>query len=378
MAVLNTKNFATLVQNQAAAIQGRARQLIDFSVGSVLRAVIEANAGVALWLQGLAVKILTVTRASTSTAGDLDTFVEDYGLTRLGAQFAIGAATFSRFTPSAQALIPVGAIIKTLDGAQSYQVIADASNSAFNSGLNGYVVGAGIASLSVPVEALAPGPAGNAQAGFVGLISTSIPFVDTVSNAAAFAGGADQETDAALRARFINYILSLSRGTVAAIIYAVTSLRLGLQATVVENENYDRTPNEGFLCVTVATSDPNPVPDSVTLTKAAAAVLAYRAGGIWAGIFGPQVLTVQVQMVLVCDPAYDRNVLVGNAGEVIRGYINTLALGATLYNSKLVQLAQDSSPGVLSVASCRINEIFGGDLVADKRNIIRAGTVTIS
>lgn len=377
MPTLNTKNFAALVQSQAAAIQGRASKLIDFSVGSVLRAIVEANAGLTLWLQAELLRVLLNTRASTSSGNDLDTFVADYGLSRLGAQFAVGTVTFSRFTPSAQAVIPIGATVKTLDGQHTFQVVADPANSNYNSGLNGYVLGAGIASINVPVEAIAAGAAANADAGTIGLIATSIPYVDTVTNAAAVAGGGDAESDASLRTRFINYILSLSRGTTAAIIFAVTSLRLGLQAKVIEHENFDGTPNDGFLCVTVATSDIDPVPPAPVLSQATAAALAYRAGGVWVGVFGPNVLTANVQLNLVIAAGFDANTVIGGVGETIRGYLNTLPLGATLYASKLTQVALNSSSGVEAVSYCAIN---GGDadLVADDRSIVRAGTVTVA
>lgn len=377
MASLNLKAFSTLVQEQAAAIQGRARKLLDFSVGSVLRAIVESNAGIALWLQAEALRVLLTTRASTSSGDDLDTFVGDYGLQRLGAQFAIGSVTFSRFTPTAQAVIPVGATVKTLDGALTFQVVADPSNSYYNAGLNGYVMGAGIASISVPVEALTPGATGNVQEGFIGLISSSIPYVDTVTNAAALIGGGDAESDANLRARFVNYILSLARGTGPAIIFAVTNLRLGLQATVVEHENFDGTPNDGFICVTVATSDPaDPVPSSALMQQAYAAADSYRAAGVWVGVFPAIKKLVDVRMNLVFADGYDQNLLIGNCGLVVRGYLNTLPLGAPLYLPKLVQLALESSPGILSVSFIQTSE--GPDVPGDPRVIIRAGVVTIS
>jgi uncharacterized phage protein gp47/JayE len=377
MAILNTKNFAALVQSQAAAIQGRATALIDFSVGSVLRALVEANAGIALWLQGVAVSVLKTTRAITSEGDDLDTFVNDFGLTRLGEQAALGTVTFARYTPSAQAIIPIGAIVKTLDGAQSFQVVVDPANNFYNSGLGGYVLGAGIASLDVPVQAVLPGAGSNVAAGFIGLIATSIPFVDTVTNAAGLTGGGDAESDDALRARFVNYIMSLSRGTIPAIIFAVTSLRLGLQAKVIEHENFDGTPNEGFLCVTVATSDTDPTPPATVLTQAMAAVNNYRAGGVWAGTFGPNVLTANVSISLTIASGFDANVVIGAVGETIRGYVNTLPLGGSLYVSKLMQLAFNSSQGVQAVPSCAVNGA-AVDLIADDRSIIRAGTVTVS
>ena len=50
---LSLRTFNTLVQNMAAAVQAAATQLLDLTVGSTLRAVIEANASIALWMQWL-------------------------------------------------------------------------------------------------------------------------------------------------------------------------------------------------------------------------------------------------------------------------------------------------------------------------------------
>ena len=51
--ILPLQKFSALLENMAAAVQGGSAQLVDVSVGSVLRALIEACAAVALWLQWL-------------------------------------------------------------------------------------------------------------------------------------------------------------------------------------------------------------------------------------------------------------------------------------------------------------------------------------
>ncbi len=52
------QDFTTLVRTMAASVQGSARILLDLTAGSVLRAILEANASVALWLQWLIVQVL--------------------------------------------------------------------------------------------------------------------------------------------------------------------------------------------------------------------------------------------------------------------------------------------------------------------------------
>ena len=57
-----SETFSALVQSMAAAVQASAAQLLDLTVGSTLRAVLEANASIGLWMQWL---ILQVCREQT-------------------------------------------------------------------------------------------------------------------------------------------------------------------------------------------------------------------------------------------------------------------------------------------------------------------------
>src|SRR5580693_2208235 len=97
---LNLKAFSQLVEDMGAALQSSASSLIDVSIGSVVRAIFEANASVVLWLQWLIVQVLQSTRAGTSNGADLDSWMLDFGLTRLPDAPSTGIVTFSRFTPN--------------------------------------------------------------------------------------------------------------------------------------------------------------------------------------------------------------------------------------------------------------------------------------
>ena len=113
MANLTTKTFAQLVSDQVTAIQGAARTLIDFTIGSILRSIVESNSAVALWVQGLILQLLATTRAATSAGTDLDSWAADFNFYRLVAVAASGQVVFSRFTATQAAFIPVGTQIQT-------------------------------------------------------------------------------------------------------------------------------------------------------------------------------------------------------------------------------------------------------------------------
>lgn len=375
MAMLATKGFVRLVQDQAAAIQARSKTLIDFTIGSILRAMVESNSSVALWLQGLVLQVLALTRAATSSGPDLDTWVNDFGVTRLAARPSSGSVTFSRFTTSIQAVVPVGAQVRTGDGAQGFTVVLDAANTSYNAGLGGYVIPVGVASAAVPVKADVPSAASNVVAGAITSIATPIPYVDTVTNVGAFSNGSDAESDAALRARFRAFIASLAKATKTAIGYAITSLQLGMQYTLVENQQYNGATDNGYFYVVV--DDGTGAPPSSVLSNVYAAVDLVRPVGSRFGVFAPVVQTASVSMIVTVAPGYDGPTVKGQVGQAITTHVNGLPLGATLYYNRLAQVAFDASPGVANVSSILLN---GGtaDLAATARQIVKVGSVAVS
>mgnify|MGYP004724200335 FL=1 len=129
---LNIKSFSQLVSEQVTAIQARATKLVDFSNGSILRSLAESNAGVAMWIQQLIVKLLVTTRAATCSGEDLDSWMADFSFPRLSAVQATGHVTFSRYTATSPALIPLGPQVTTAARAQSYSVIADTTATAWD------------------------------------------------------------------------------------------------------------------------------------------------------------------------------------------------------------------------------------------------------
>jgi uncharacterized phage protein gp47/JayE len=251
MASLNIKSFTELVSEQVTAIQAQAARLVDFSIGSILRSLAESNAGVAMWIQQLIVKLLVTTRAATCSGEDLDSWMADFSFPRLSAVQATGWVTFSRFTATSQALIPLGTQVTTTDGSESYSVIADTTVNAWDASPSGYVIAAGVSSLSVPVRADTAGAAGNAQPGTVTVMTGSVLYVDKVTNTEAFVNGMDAESDDDYRARFVLWIASLSKATRAAIEFALSNLQRSVSFTLTENLDWDGTPHPGYFYAVV-------------------------------------------------------------------------------------------------------------------------------
>ncbi len=365
---MQLQNFASLVGAGAAAVQGTARQLVDLTVGSTLRAVLEASASIALWVQWLIVQVVQTTRAGTAEGADLDSWMADFGVARLPAVASSGVLNFARYTSGGSAVVPVGTLARTADGAHLFAVAADPANPAWTGA--GYAMAAGVAFVPVPAVAQAAGAAGNVQVGSVTLIAAAVPGVDTVANAAAFTGGRDAESDAALRARFTRFLDSRARATGAAILYAIDGVQQGLQRTLQDN-----TPVLGSFLVTV--DDGSGAPSSSLIAAVAAAVEAVRPLGALYAVQAPVVIPADVSLsVTLVDGAVAGTVRAAVAAA-ITDHINTLGLGAALAWSRLIQVAHEASPLVAAVSAVLVN---GGaaDLVPGPGGVVKPGAVVVS
>jgi uncharacterized phage protein gp47/JayE len=371
---LQVYKFNEIVSGMAAATQAACSVLLDFGVGSILRAVAQAVAGQLLWIQAIVLRVLTLTRASTSVGADLDSWCADFGFARLPARAANGQVTFSRFTTTQQAVVPVGATLQTADGTQNFAVTLDTANTAYNAGLGGYVIPANTASVSVPVQAQVGGTGGNVQANTITVITSPIPGVDRVTNAAAFLTGVDAESDAAFRARFVLYLASLSKATKAAISSAILGVQQGLNFTITENQAYNGTTDMGYFYVVVDSGDGTA--SSGLLASVGAAIEGVRPFCSRFGVFAPIIVTANVTMVITSAPGFNHPTVVGNVGAALANFLNSLSLGVSVPYTQLASVAYGVD-GVANVTGVLLN---GGtaDLTANQKQRIVAGVMTVS
>ncbi|HGF5590174.1 TPA: baseplate J/gp47 family protein [Klebsiella quasipneumoniae subsp. similipneumoniae] len=372
---LNIKSFSDIVTQQVTAIQAKSTQLLDFTIGSILRSIVESNSGVILWLQQLIVNLLVITRASTCSGADLDSWFADFGFYREPAVSATGNVTFSRFTATNAALIPTGSQVQTTDGTQSFMVVADTSNPAYDATQSGYVVPASTASIAVPVSAVIAGSAGNASANTVTVIVGAIPGIDTVTNASSFANGADAESDDAARTRFQLWVASLSKATKSAIEYAISSVKQGVSYQVVENQSYAGATQYGYFYAVV--DDGSGGPTSAFLDTVYTAIDAARGFTVTFSVFAPVVVTANVSATITTSSSAVHGDITALVNAAIANYIATLTLGQSLPVTKIASLAYGASPYVTNVTNITINGLTA-DLTASVKQVIRSGTIVIS
>ena len=371
---LSLKGFSQLVEDMGAALQSSASKLIDVSVGSVVRAIFEANASVVLWLQWLVVQVLQSTRASTSTGADLDSWMLDFSLTRLPAISSTGIVTLSRFAPSLSATIPVGTMVKTADGVLSFSVTEDQSISIWQASSSAYVLPGGVASADLPVSCMVGGSVGNILSGRITVIAASLPGIDQVNNAAPLTNGADAESDQAFRIRFQNYLASRSRATLTAVQNAIANVQQGLNVAVQENTAPDGTNRVGSFLVIV--DDGTGYPSSDLLSTVATAVDFVRPIGTTFAVIAPKVLTVNVSLVatLTLSTAGQG---VPSIQNYVAAYLNSLPIGGSASVTRIAQNAYLAGSAVENIAGVLLNA-SPVDIVPPALTVIKSGEIVVT
>ena len=357
IATLPTRSFNQIVTNIASGIQGRAKQLIDFSIGSPLRAIAEGFSALFLWFQAMVLELLQGMRLSTASGSDVDSFTGDFQVYRLINQPASGVLLLSRFSPGpTTCFVPVGTLFQTQDGSQQYAVTQNVTFIGWNAALNGYVLAANTGSIQVPVQCTKPGLAGNVIAGAITQFASPLTGFDTVINPAALLNGYDSETDQNLKNRFAAFILGLSRGDYYGTEYAVLSASITVQWQLVEDFDYAGNWRPGYYYVIA--DDGSGSPSTPFMTAVTTAVNAVRPLSIQAGTFPPIINDVNVSMSIATGVGYDHNTVCGLVAQALENNINLLGLGNGLNYNVLSNWAY-TVPGVTGVSAVLLDGIQG-------------------
>lgn len=341
MTTLNIKTRDQFVTDEVAAIQAALPGTFLFPVGSIVRALTDGHSATAIWLQANIQLAYNRERLATCTGDDVDSFIADFGLTRLDATEASGNVQFASFTASTQRIIPVGATVSTQDSSVSFNVKADTTNIYYNSAANGYIIPAGIgtinAPVSIPVQATTPGTIGNVNANTITVINSPITGIDTVNNSAAFTNGQNEETDAEVRKRFVDYLNSLSKATKTAISFAIESYQEGVEFVLVENENYDTGDEElGYFYAVVDDGSGDPSPSFISGIQNA--VEQVRGLTIRYDIKAPVIVDAAIVATVVKPASYNNPDLASLIATALTDYVNAIPFGGTLYYTRIPQV----------------------------------------
>lgn len=372
---IQLRQYADMVSSALASVATKSGVPLDLDPGSVVRAIIEAALLQDLYLQVLLLQVQAAGRASTATGSDLDSYYGDFDFQRLPATHDVGQATFSRFTANGSSpTIPVGATIQSNAGQIAYVVVADPSNPSYNQALAGYPMPSDGTTVTATIQAVQAGTASNVIAGILTTLTSAIPGIDQVVNLQPIDNAQDAETDTAYRARFIQFLNSLSKATAGAIDAAVEKVQQGLSWIKLENQTPDGLIREGFFSV-VAEDGSGSLP-VVTHDSIAAAIDAVRPFTVGFGVFAPTIVPITVTVTAVLTRNADGTSARSAIQNAVSSYILSRGIGGTVYLSRVVQLAIDASSEVLAVENVTLNGI-ATDVIPGPTQIARPGQILI-
>jgi len=313
----------------------------DYTPGSNIRTIFETIALFVEYLQFLIEETYRSFYIDTASAADLDSRVQDFGISRKPSKNATGIIKFQRNTPADSTFtIFSGVQISTQPDVFGNTISYELDNDV--TFVSGSVEATG------RITCLISGPEGNVASGRIVNITSSIPGVDAVINEAPVSDGASSETDDQLRTRLPIHINGLKKSNEDAIRAAILSIP-GITLVGLRENN----PLPGYITIYVSNESGQLTEDQLTQIKQAAENSA--AFGIQTSVVTPTVEYIAIELDIEYDETnYDLNILKQNIKILIDEYIRTNPESEVQrYNIILAA----TTPGIINVSNVKINGI---------------------
>jgi len=377
---LPNKGFAAFVQDMVQSWSNYLDVNPNLQSGDVILAMFQGISSQLVFLEFLAQTVNNLARAATSTGADLDTWMADFGFTRLPGTAATGQVTFSKLSAAANPIpIQAGTLVQTIGGAVQYQAVADPTQPTWNASQNAYVLPAGQTSLAATVQALTTGTASNVTAGQLAQIATPVPGIDQVTNGAPITNGLNPESDASFRARFVLYLNSLAKATQAAIVAAIVSAQQGLLYNLLENTAPGGAVGAALGEFTAVIDDGSGNPPQSLINLVFNAINAVRGFTILPEVIGPTKVTPSIALTIRVQNGFVATAVQAAVQAAVVGAVNSQTVGTPTLFVSFINEAALSVPGCQAVqpGSTTING-SATDLSLTAFQVARVGTPNVA
>lgn len=192
------------IANDLIAAMAVADPALDTSIGSVARKIFDVVAEQIAPASANQYLLDWIFSVDSKSGAALDDFVATLGFTRIPARRAVGFVTFNRPSPATENLPIPG---------NTYVLSSTSPILTFVTYTSAWIL-KGTTSVTVPVQAVNPGSAGNVPVGTITTLASALSGISaTVVQSDATTGGIDAESDAALRERFRRTVFRNIAGT---------------------------------------------------------------------------------------------------------------------------------------------------------------------
>jgi|LSQX01.2.fsa_nt_gb uncharacterized phage protein gp47/JayE len=320
------------------------KTLTDFSIGSTIRTLFEA---VAFEIEELYVSIKTAIETAIRESVYLT-----FGFERRPAIRSTTTLIITLFTPHEAFIIPKGTRFATSEGI-TFATVNDVSIDAADT------------TKDLLVMCTTAGSIGNVAANTITTMVDNIPIIKSVTNPEVVTNGRNMESDASRKTRFVSYIRSLSKGTLEALRYALSTVPEITSISIAESL-------PGIVKIYISTTT-GIVSDEV-MNKAKEAIEKYRAAGIQVVIAPVTRIPVDVSIRLGLSNMQNSTAIKNQVQNGIINYLNNMLVGEDLLPNNLMGFIFS-----LNQSAIRNVEIISPAerLIVSSYSIVRPGNVTI-
>ncbi len=365
--MFSTKNFLSIITDMIRHMAAGQKKITDFSVGSVNRVMLEATAAeVDELYQAMAQGLIEAIPTAIYRSFDFEL---------IAAQYASGVLRFTvpanHATPS---VIPVGTVSMSKAGVQ-YQTI------------EAITIPVGQSTGDVLAVSSTPGAAGNAPAGDINRPISSGVIISSVTNPLAFSNGRGKESEAERKIRFVEYIRTLARGTIASVIYAakqatVLDPRTGTPVERVARVTVEETAGHVYLWLHNGTGNVSPalVQRADDLVQGyydpdtGAPIAGYRPTGMRVDVAAMSELPVNVTIAIQAALTARTDALVGRIQDAISTTIRATRSGEALRPLDITNTALALAPYVMGA----VIDSPTTTVPCPIRSVLVPGTITVN
>jgi uncharacterized phage protein gp47/JayE len=353
---------------------GLQKEITDFIIGSKIRTKLEA---IAVEMEAQDFQIYRAIKKAIPIS-----VYRAFDFNLLAAVRAQGIITFSAaVAPGTNILIPAGTQVATvgtsLEPERVYYTTANVT------------LVAGHTTVNAGVLAVLAGAGGNTGPATVTVLKTTISGLSTVTNAANIAGGTDVETEEGRRLRFLEFILTITRGTNAALEYAAKTAYLtdnnGVVSERVLQSVTTGPPTSGAAgCATVYIFNGVDGASNNLITKAqniidgytdntGTVIAGYKAAGVVVTVAEATTVEQDVTVAITKYTGFSSTVIQASAETIIATYLSQFKIGETLIYNELVERLM----GIAGVYNVDITTP-SADVTVNPNEVFIQGDITVT
>lgn len=311
------KKAQDIVNDQIQYVLTHTSLINDFTVGSVARTMLEADA---IELE----KLYYYTLENLKDAID-DAVTSAFGFVRKRATYAYGNVLITLQSNLLEDLV-IDRGTRFYSRKEGYEQVYQTQQA--------YTVPRGTRSFTIRVYCTVVGSYGNIPADTINATS-DLGAILSVTNPESFMTGQDEESPEAEKIRFRQMIQSLARGTNQSLVYAAESV-----PNIAGGYEFESTYGAVVLFCHDANGDLSPELQQAVADK----LVEYRPAGIKVMVMPTHKTMVSMAIgIEVTDSALETMAFLNEVKKVISDYVNGFTVGQDLYKNDLIQKVMDIS-----------------------------------